>query len=97
MLTWSFWQIFLLLGLLAAFERSAGFRWLYPFQVYGRVPLFFFVAHLAVLLLLRQVLPRTSLLMTYGIWLGLLALLWGPCIWYARKKIQRPNFVTRYL
>lgn len=43
------------------------------------------------------VLPTGSLAVTYLIWLVLLAVLWAPCRWYSRMKIERPNAVTRYL
>jgi len=39
---------------------------------------------------------RVGLVETYAIWLALLLVMTWPCIWYYRKKRDRPNLVTRY-
>jgi uncharacterized membrane protein len=97
-LTFAFTFIFLGLAVLASIARDGTPAWLRPFEVYGRVPFFFYIVHFYVLGV-AQAAIRTSfgLLETYLIWLALLAVMLWPCAWYYRKKRERPNFITRYL
>ena len=39
---------------------------------------------------------KGGLVETYAVWLLLLLAMVGPCLWYHRKKTERPNLVTRY-
>jgi uncharacterized membrane protein len=97
-LTFAFTFIFMGLALLASIARERTPVWLKPFEIYGRVPFFFYIVHFYVLGV-AQALIRTSfgLLATYFIWLALLAVMLWPCAWYYSKKRERPNFITRYL
>jgi len=96
-LSFSFGCIFLALALLPALMRGTTPRLLRPFEIFGRVPFFFYVVHFYVLgtaaALLRT---RYGLPETYLIWLLLLVAMAWPCAWYYRLKSKRPNFVTRY-
>lgn len=97
-LTWSFACVFLSLAVLATFVRGPAPALLRPFEVFGRVPFFFYVVHFYVLGIAAAVMQaRFGLLEVYGIWLLLLLVMLWPCAWYYRKKQERPNFVTRYL
>lgn len=40
--------------------------------------------------------PKFLLSGTYLIWLGLLLVMAWPRAWYAKKKLERPNLLTRY-
>jgi len=97
-LTFAFTFIFLGLAVLARIAGEATPAWLRPFEVFGRVPFFFYVVHFYVLGV-AQALVRTQvgLFETYLIWLALLAAMLWPCAWYFRKKRERPNLITRYL
>ena len=69
-----------------------------PFEVFGRVPFFFYIVHFYVLgIAAAAIRARFGLAETYAIWLLLLAAMIGPCAWYYRKKRKRPNWVTRVL
>lgn len=95
--------------LLAAFDRPAG-----PVGrvliTYGRVPLFFYVWHFA-LLHFAQLFIRTwarpagldlsswrfDLPEVYVVWLALVAALFGPCRWFAGVKQRRRDWWLSYL
>ena len=96
-LAWSFAATFASLAALWVLTRSGVPALLRPFEVFGRVPFFFYVVHFYVLGVAAAVLhTRTNLLATYAIWLLLLAAMAWPCAWYYRKKRDRPNIITRY-
>jgi uncharacterized membrane protein len=96
-LTWSLGCIFLTLAALAAIAPHETPRWLRPFEIFGRVPFFFYVVHFYVLGVVQAILrTRLGLVETYAIWLALLIVMAWPCLWYYRIKRDRPNLVTRY-
>jgi uncharacterized membrane protein len=97
-LSWSFACIFLSLAVLSLVVRDRVPTVLRPFEVFGRVPFFFYVVHFYVLgISMAVVRTKLGLLETYGIWIALLLLMVWPCAWYYRMKRDRPNFVTRYV
>jgi uncharacterized membrane protein len=97
-LTWAFAIAFLTIAALQAITRERTPAWLTPFEVFGRVPFFFYLVHFYVLGIAQAVIRRQfGLVETYAIWITLLLVMLWPCAWYYRKKIERPNFVTRYL
>jgi uncharacterized membrane protein len=96
-LSWSFGCIFLALVALSAIARTVTPTWLRPFEIFGRVPFFFYVVHFYVLGIAQGILrTKVGLGETYVIWLLLLLVMAWPCAWYYRKKRDRPNFITRY-
>lgn len=96
-LSWSFACIFLTLAVLATIVRKGTPALLRPFEVFGRVPFFFYVVHFYVLGVTAAILrTRFGLLETYVIWLLLLLVMLWPCVWYYQVKRTRPNLVTRY-
>ncbi|NJO13221.1 MAG: DUF1624 domain-containing protein [Gammaproteobacteria bacterium] len=96
-LSWSFVWIFLSLALPARFVPQQTPTLLRPFEVYGRVPFFFYVVHFYVLGIAAAVVRmRFGLAPTYAIWLALLLVMLWPCAWYYRTKRDRPNVLTRY-
>lgn len=96
-LCWSFGCIFLALALLSRIARDRAPRWLRPFELFGRVPFFFYVVHFYVLGIAQAIVrTKTGLAETYAIWLLLLLAMAWPCAWYYRKKRDRPNIITRY-
>jgi uncharacterized membrane protein len=97
-LSWSFACIFLSLAVLSLVVRERVPAVLRPFEVFGRVPFFFYVVHFYVLGISAAVLRmKVGLIETYAIWLVLLVVMVWPCVWYYRKKRERPNFITRYV
>jgi len=96
-LCWSFGCIFLALVVLSRIARNGAPKWLRPFEVFGRVPFFFYVVHFYVLGIAQAIVrAKTGLPQTYAIWAVLLLVMLWPCAWYYRKKRERPNFITRY-
>jgi uncharacterized membrane protein len=74
------------LGLL---DRGAG-RWAEPLRTFGRVPLFFFLIHLPLVRGLAVAVASAGygqgLAPVYAVWLVVVALLYGPCRWFAGVK-----------
>ena len=96
-LTWSLGCIFIALIGVWSVARNRTPAWLRPFEIFGRVPFFFYVVHFYVLGIAAGILRiKTGLAETYAIWLMLLVVMAWPCAWYYRKKRDRPNFITRY-
>ena len=60
--------------------------------VYGRAPLFFYVTHLLVYIVLgRQLAPHgTSIAAMYPYWLLGLVILFPLCWWYSHLKQRQP-------
>lgn len=97
-LTWSFACVFASLAILSRIVTDTTPSILEPFEVFGRVPFFFYIVHFYVLgIAAAAIRARFGLAETYAIWLLLLAAMIGPCAWYYRKKRKRPNWVTRVL
>jgi uncharacterized membrane protein len=97
-LTWSFAATFLSLAALWSSARTGTPAMLRPFEVFGRVPFFFYVVHFFVLGIAAAIArTQVDLGWTYAIWLTLLLAMAWPCAWYYRKKCDRPNLITRYL
>jgi uncharacterized membrane protein len=96
-LSWSFACIFLAFAVLATIAPKETPRWLRPFEIFGRVPFFFYVVHFYVLGVVQAIFrARLGLVETYAIWLALLLAMVWPCAWYYRVKRDRPNALTRY-
>jgi hypothetical protein len=62
------------------------------------VPFFFYLVHFYVLGIAAAIArTKVGLPGTYAIWILLLVVMSWPCVWYYRKKSERPNLITRYL
>jgi uncharacterized membrane protein len=97
-LAWSFAATFLSLAVLWSTTGTGTPALLSPFELFGRVPFFFYVVHFYVLgVVAALVRTKVDLGWTYAIWLLLLLAMAWPCAWYYRKKRERPNLLTRYL
>src|SRR5580692_8605612 len=109
--------------LLAAFGARTPGWWGRILEMYGRVPLFFYILHLYVIHLTAIVLglvthqPVSWLLhggfflnyppdgQPYGhglavvcaVWIGVVVLLYFPCVWFARVKRNHPDSLLRFL
>jgi uncharacterized membrane protein len=97
-LSWSFACVFASLAILSKLVGDRTPLLLKPLEVFGRVPFFFYIVHFYVLGIAAAVLrTKVGLAETYLIWILLLIAMVGPCVWYYRKKRERPNLVTRYV
>jgi uncharacterized membrane protein len=81
----------LVLGAMASF-RGWGQRLLAPLAVYGREPLFFYLAHILLYAGMGHLLAPngTSLPLMYPFWLLGLLILFPLCLWYGGFKRRRP-------
>jgi len=96
-LSFAFAVIFVALATLWKMTRTHTPTLLRPFEIFGRVPFFFYVVHFYVLGLAAAVVrAKFGLGETYLIWLALLVVMLWPCAWYYEKKRNRPNLITRY-
>jgi uncharacterized membrane protein len=96
-LTWSFVATFAGLALVWRLTRTRTPALLRPFELFGRVPFFFYVVHFYVLgVAAALVRAKAGLAVTGLAWVLLMALMVWPCAWYGRKKRERPNVLTRY-
>ncbi|WP_394841011.1 heparan-alpha-glucosaminide N-acetyltransferase domain-containing protein [Pendulispora brunnea] len=70
-----------------------------PFLVLGRVPLFFYLLHLPLIHAAALVAGRNGygLGTVYVVWLAALALLYGPCHWFAEVKRRNRSAWLSYL
>jgi len=97
-LTWSCMATFLALAISWCLTRERTPLALRPFEIFGRVPFFFYLVHFYVLGIAAAIArTKVDLPGTYAIWLLLLVAMTWPCVWYYRKKSERPNLITRYL
>jgi uncharacterized membrane protein len=77
--------------LLALFTRSMPGWVAGPLQLFGQVPLFFYLLHLYVFGALSWFFrDGTSFGVMYLVWLAALAVMYPACRWYARFKSSRP-------
>ncbi|MCP3977303.1 MAG: DUF1624 domain-containing protein [bacterium] len=88
----------MLLGLLAH-VADTGRRVLRPLTVFGRVPLFFYLAHLYLYSAIGAIFTPTgsSLPAMYVYWIAGLAALYPACHWYGNFKRRRPDSLLRFL
>ena len=78
------------LALLAALVKWPA-SWLSPLEVYGRVPFFFYLAHLWAFGVCSWAFPSgTSRLIMYLVWAVVVAALYPACAAYARFKFSKP-------
>jgi uncharacterized membrane protein len=83
-----------LLALAALDGQSGG-----PLEVFGRVPLFYYVMHLYLIHSLRWIwslfvaTPGYDLPIVYAVWIAVVLMLYWPCLWYSRLKSRRRDLV----
>lgn len=99
-LTYSLLTLGVLMLFVYLFSRSDMWlqRWGAPLLVFGRVPLFFYIVHLYLYLVIGFAFPSgTGFLMMYFAWLVGLLILYPLCQWYGRfKRRQAPDAIWRF-
>jgi uncharacterized membrane protein YeiB len=73
---------------------------LLPLLVLGQAALFFYLLHVHVLVVAAAALGlahHAGLGATYVAALGVLVVLYGPCAWYRRYKLDHPDGWARYV
>ncbi len=88
----------IVLGLMAR-ARGVAVRLLEPLTVFGRVPMFFYIAHLYLYSVLGAWLAPngTSIGTMYLYWLGGLVLLFPACLWYGNLKNRHRDSLLRFV
>ncbi len=83
-------NLFLLSGLDWLEQRKAS--WLGVLEVFGRAPLFVYVLHLFLYMLLGRIFTPSgsSLLVMYALWLIGLVILYPLAAWYGQWKVRQP-------
>jgi uncharacterized membrane protein len=92
--------MFLILAFLFTWYRNRNASDANPLQVFGRVPLFFYIIHVHLLAAAAWVLNlhrASGLIETYIATVVALLVLYPLCLWYGRFKQARPNSLLRYL
>jgi hypothetical protein len=92
--------MFLILAFLFVWYRNRHASAANPLQVFGRVPLFFYIIHVHLLVAAARVLNLHrdfGLIETYIATVLALLVLYPLCRWYGRFKQARPKSLLRYL
>ena len=73
-------------------------RWGKPLLIFGKVPLFFYIVHLYLYLIIGLLFPSgTGTLMIYVTWLLGLVILYPLCLWYGHfKQSKAPDSIWRF-
>jgi uncharacterized membrane protein len=91
--------------LLAAFESVRG-AWTRFFLVFGRVPLFYYILHIALAQASAEIVWRSlgqpatfgyGLPVVYAVWIAAVLLLYPLCRWFADLKARRDDWWLSYL
>ena len=82
----------ILLWVLSFWKGKGSSRW-NPLLVFGRAPLFSYVVHIGIFLLLGRFLfpAGTSLEVMYLVWVGGLMIMYLPALWYGSFKNVQPS------
>ena len=92
--------MFLILAFLFTWYRNRNASDANPLQVFGRVPLFFYIIHVHLLATAAWVLNlhrASGLIETDIATVVALLVIYPLCLWYSRFKQARPNSLLRYL
>jgi len=90
---------FLMLGLLEWLIEKGGTKYFKLLELFGKVPLFFYLIHLPVILILKLVLAidGVNLMGVYGAWGATLAILYPVCKGYLVLKSNEKWSVLHYI